>query len=641
MDRYRGIARLDLSGYLPLAADQLGLWDSSPRREIGLSDAVALATMSEGSNERGQVWGIVVASDRSPPLSPALALPPGQPDGHGTVRPHQFSNTVMSPQNPLNRHATQDPRLEYSDPSSASHIAFSPTSLEEVAAQQSTMAADQLGREEPRAIRHATVEIHGRLPAQVSESLAGSDDGDTHPANEGRVSCFTDPSPPQNLVFGHRGGDSGSGQTVFTPIGMTSFGDTVIPVESGDEESGGVTLANNKDTTITHGRDVHHAFIQHDASQSSSCTTHFSSASNSFSASQLATHSLSTSSCYDYPNKSPQATLNLQSCTPSDETGVVYYQHNSGQVSNITEGWEFQDGPSHTATQTNNISNAGLHSIDSGHCSLSAHDGGLSSSAFTSVHTSDSTTNLYDQLGSQRLPDLSHIAGSHENPLLAIASGHDSETGSFNAGADTGTSNELEMMDAHLQTSPESTQSTVEDSDDMPANTGANIDMVDDNQSPSQDHDSIIPSVLQQLQQTAPVSSQLLPGGFTLQYNLDGADVDPLDIMVDDFERNLDVSTLLEHWTISYGMKKSEFPPIGERALRVKEWKRPVEVQTKDLDGDFCDPQGINWVKLGTTRANARKVRNKLYVNYTNIKHACPSEVSTVYHELALRLANP
>lgn len=628
MDLYRGIARLDLSGYLPLAADHLGLWDSSPRREIGLSDAVASATMSEGSNERGQVWGIVVASDRSPPLSPALALPPGQPDGHGTVRPHQFSNTVMSPQNPLNRHATQDPRLESSDPSSASHIAFSPTSLEEVAAQQSMMAADQLGREEPRAIRHATVEIHGRLPAQVSERLAGPDDGDTSPADGGRVSCSTDPSPPQNLVFGHRGGDSGSRQTVLTPIGMMAFGDTVIPVESGDEESGGVTLANNKDADISHGREVQDAFIGRDASQSSLCTTHFSSASNSFSAAQLATHSLSTSSCYDYSDP-PQPTIDLQSCTPSYETGVVYYQHNSDQPSNIIEGWEFQHGPLQTAIQTNNISNAGLYSIDSGHCNLSAHDGNPSSSAFTSVHTSDSTTNLYDQLGSQRLPDLSHVAGSHENPLLVIASGHDSETGSFNAGAGTGTSNELDMIDAHLQTSPESTQSTEEDSEDITANTGANIHMVDDNQSPSQDHDSIIPSDLQQLQQTTPVSSQLLPGGFTLQYNFDGADVDPLDIMVDDFERNLDVSTLLEHWTISYGMRKSEFPPIGERALRVKEWKRPVEVQTKDLDGDFCDPQGINWVKLGTTRANARTVRNKLYVNYTNIKHACPSEVST------------
>jgi hypothetical protein len=87
-------------------------------------------------------------------------------------------------------------------------------------------------------------------------------------------------------------------------------------------------------------------------------------------------------------------------------------------------------------------------------------------------------------------------------------------------------------------------------------------------------------------------------------------------------------------------MKESEFPPVGERALRVKEWKRPDEVRTKDLNGDFCDPQGINWVKLGTTRENARTVRNKLYVNYTNIKHACPSEVSGRYQILTLQLAN-
>lgn len=150
----------------------------------------------------------------------------------------------------------------------------------------------------------------------------------------------------------------------------------------------------------------------------------------------------------------------------------------------------------------------------------------------------------------------------------------------------------------------------------------------DEGMSPEPDPDPLTPSFIQQLQQTIPLSSQLPFGGFGLQSSHEGTDVEVLDYVVDDFEQNRDVATLLEYWTISYGMKDSGFPPIGDQALRIKEWRRPNQVFNTDLDGDLCDPQGINWGRLGTTRENARAVRNKLYVNYTNIKQACPSEVS-------------
>ena len=597
--------------------------------------------MSEGSNESGQVCGVAVASDRSPPPSPALALPPGQVDGQGTVRPHQFSNSRMSPQNPLDRYATQDPRLESSDPTSASHLAFMLTSLEEVAAQRSIMAADQLGREEPRAIRHATLELHGRVPGQVSENSTRTDNGDTNPGDERRGSCSVGSSPPQNLVVGIRRGDSDYGQTMLTPIGMTSYWVTVSPAGSGNEAYGAVTLANHKDTDIINGRDIPDTSIQRDTHRVSSCTTHISQDPDTFLASDLPAHLPSTPSTDNYSDPS-QPTINSRRSTPSYETEFSYQQHNCDEPSNITQDGDVQHGPSQTAMQASDVGSAtGLHSTNVRYSSFTAQDGIAASLVFTSAHTSNSPIGQHGELGLQGPPDSALIVDDHENTMLAVALDHDFEPVILNAAGATGISNELDIMGEHLPTSPEIPISSGESSEPITANTGVDIEMIDHHLSHAQDHGPIVPPILQQqVQQTTPVSSQLLPGISPLQSNLDGTDVDPLDLMVDDFERNLDVSTLLEHWTISYGMKDSEFPPIGERALRVKEWKRPDEIQTKDLDGDLCDPQGINWVKLGTTRAKARTVRNKLYVNYTNIKHACPSEVSARRQVLPLPLAN-
>ena len=588
--------------------------------------------MSEGSSQPVQAWGTVVASDRSPPLSPALALPPEQLDGRGTVRPHQFSNSVNSPHNPLNRHATQDPRLESSDRTSASHVVFMLTSLEEVAAQRSMMAADQLGRAEPRAIRHATVEIHGRLPGQIPETWVATDNGDTNPADGRRVARFVDCLPPQNLVYGNRGVDSNHGQTMLTTTGITSFANTLLLTDSGDEESDGVTMAIDKDTAILYGSEVEDTLVQRDGHRVSWCTTQSSTDSNTTPASKLLTHSPVMPTSYEYPDSS-QPTVNWQPRTPSYETGAVYQQHSRGQPSNIPEGWVFEHGPSPTAMHASDLGNVSvLDPLISGPPSLIAQEANPASPVFPSADTSLTSMGQYDRSGTQRPPVLSYSVDNYGNPMLAVASNQETEPIMLNAVAGTGSSHGLDLMDGHIQTSSASTISIVENSDSMMADTAPDSEMLDHSLPSAQDHDSINPSMLQQSQQITPISSQLLPGGFALQSNLDGTDVDQLDLVVDDFERNLNVSALLEHWTISYGMKKPDFPPVGERALRVKEWKRPDEVRTRDLNGDFCDPQGINWAKLGTTRETARKVRNKLYVNYTNIKHACPSEVS-VYHE--------
>ncbi|KAG9247525.1 WD40-repeat-containing domain protein [Calycina marina] len=43
-------------------------------------------------------------------------------------------------------------------------------------------------------------------------------------------------------------------------------------------------------------------------------------------------------------------------------------------------------------------------------------------------------------------------------------------------------------------------------------------------------------------------------------------------------------------------------------------------METKDLQGDHCDIQGINWKELGVSRFEARQMRRRTFTNYTNLR---------------------
>ena len=588
--------------------------------------------MSERSSERDQVEGIVVASDRSPPVSPGLVSPPGHPNGQGSVRPHHSYDSVIPSQRHLNVGAIRDPRAESSNFSNASHAISFWTPLDEATAtQQSMMAADQLNNEEIEEIRHGKIETHGKLSAQFLEDSDEMAYGNTSSPAGPRASRSANSLSPQAPSSMNNQGNSNYEQLMLSPTSMASFRDTMSPAESGDEDTGGVALATHSDRESSYCQVGQCSLDQCSARGVSLGAADVPPRASNFLGPELPGTPPYTPSNYHYSN-SFNTTVTALVPSESSDIDMLCAEHNFDRQGGVTEVSNYQRGPSRSAMQAIDLADAaGLDSATSRLPNLNSQYGGISSFFSMSTHTINSTIGQYDQATTQR-----HLVDSYGNPLHAnnLPSSHTPESvAAFNAIGVTGTTSELDLTHGHSQTSPDPELSIVESPDTIVSDTADDADIGNNNFPPAQDHGSIIPSLLQLYQQTSPISSQLLPGGFALQSNLDGTDVDPLDYMVDDFERNLDVSTLLEHWTISYGMKDLDFPPVGDQALRIKEWKRPDEVHTKDLDGDFCDPQGINWAKLGTTRENARIVRNKLYVNYTNIKHACPSEVRLLCHQ--------
>ena len=88
----------------------------------------------------------------------------------------------------------------------------------------------------------------------------------------------------------------------------------------------------------------------------------------------------------------------------------------------------------------------------------------------------------------------------------------------------------------------------------------------------------------------------------------------------EDFERNLDVCEFFEHWRADFEGRSIACPRIGLRATQLRESCRPDRVTISDLDDDCCDYQGIDWRQLGTTRREARTLRNQSYTNYTNVQ---------------------
>jgi len=594
--------------------------------------------MSDRSDEPNQGWGIVLASDRSPPLSPGSASPPGHPSGQGSVLPHYSHDSVMSLKNILNSEIIQCSRPESSDSSSVPHATFLRTPFEQIAASQfSMMAADQFGGEDFKAIHDTTLEVHGKPPTQFLKGFGEMTYGNTTPpeglrsVGSASAAGSVNASLHQNLLYGNREGHFSYGQTILTPVSMASSRDSGSAADSGDEEHDGVILANAVDMEIECGHDVQDSPAQRRGRRVPSGTAELLPKSYVTPPLQSAGSPLYSHFHDQYPSFSP-STANLHGLVQRDELGLVGGENDCGRPNDIMELSDLQSiRPGSKLQSIQSSGAAGLGITSSAHPSMNAqHDNTLSSlSALGPAYTP--VIDHTDQPATHQAMNPPHVVNNYDNSFSDNSPSHGAGSVSFNSITQEialETSGELVPTGGHAPTSPESAILTAEGFDATTADTAAVTAVDDSSLPPAQSDESIIPLFLQQAQHTTPISSQILTAGFTIQPSHDSTDMDPLDYMVDDFERNLDVSTLLEHWTISYGMKDSDFPPVGDQALKVREWKRPDEVLTKHLNGDLCDPQGINWAKLGTTRENARMVRNRLYVNYTNIKHASPSEVS-------------
>ena len=101
---------------------------------------------------------------------------------------------------------------------------------------------------------------------------------------------------------------------------------------------------------------------------------------------------------------------------------------------------------------------------------------------------------------------------------------------------------------------------------------------------------------------------------FQLHYALTADDLTPgdEDPFVERHEHGLPVHRFLNRWRELGGFDPS-IGAVGAEASRVREWERPATIARDELQGDRYDIQGINWTRLETTRAMARKARRRLY----------------------------
>ncbi|KAI5799014.1 hypothetical protein EDC01DRAFT_650129 [Geopyxis carbonaria] len=94
-----------------------------------------------------------------------------------------------------------------------------------------------------------------------------------------------------------------------------------------------------------------------------------------------------------------------------------------------------------------------------------------------------------------------------------------------------------------------------------------------------------------------------------------------------DFEKyNFDFAgffgTLWNHQVLCRDGGRSPLPRVSAEAKRIAEWSqtRPVEITHEDTEVEGGDMQGISWDRLEITRREARRVRQRLYINYRNVE---------------------
>jgi hypothetical protein len=95
------------------------------------------------------------------------------------------------------------------------------------------------------------------------------------------------------------------------------------------------------------------------------------------------------------------------------------------------------------------------------------------------------------------------------------------------------------------------------------------------------------------------------------------------DDAVDD-QINLSFAEFLYNWAHSSlweeDAKKRPRGPTLPAVESQREMKNTGPMTRKDLRGERCDIQRINWAELGVSRLEARQMRRQTYKNYTNLR---------------------
>lgn len=106
----------------------------------------------------------------------------------------------------------------------------------------------------------------------------------------------------------------------------------------------------------------------------------------------------------------------------------------------------------------------------------------------------------------------------------------------------------------------------------------------------------------------------LLEGGITMMID---ADI----VQVED-QRNLTLQDFLYTWGASVTRGNTKKRRRGPNLVNVERLRldKPTQILQRDLRGERCDFQGIDWTKLEVSRREAREKRNHSYRNYTNLR---------------------
>ncbi|KAH8603068.1 hypothetical protein B0O99DRAFT_588118 [Bisporella sp. PMI_857] len=118
--------------------------------------------------------------------------------------------------------------------------------------------------------------------------------------------------------------------------------------------------------------------------------------------------------------------------------------------------------------------------------------------------------------------------------------------------------------------------------------------------------------------------------------NLDGLDFPSSDIFLDvileadqpevEEQRNLNLEDFLTQWaratTWDEDPRKRSSGPLYPAILDQRDVQYLQPIERRDLQGERCDIQRLNWEKLGVSRREARQARQQTYSNYTNMRRS-------------------
>lgn len=125
---------------------------------------------------------------------------------------------------------------------------------------------------------------------------------------------------------------------------------------------------------------------------------------------------------------------------------------------------------------------------------------------------------------------------------------------------------------------------------------------------------AVVPSALQSLPFSMPPNPAIAVAD-------DASDADQNEV---EEPFNLSLSDFLYNWGMSAeangdARRRRKGPDLS--VLSKQRIEQLITVQRKDLDGERCDFQRMNWEELGVSRLEARQMRRNSYRNYQNLRY--------------------